>query len=233
MSFYPPFFILSLLNVNGSSVFEHRVIPTKTYKCMVSDIQDVAQLWTMQRLLLSQWTNKTSLVTFRYNFYRKKIQLTEENLQAFVAVTQKEWLGCHLQHLTVVDVPAGDDQTIAEERAVVLLQWALTNLRVNSGHGLLESLTLTFEREENAGAPWKSTWEAAAKLFRVSTVALDTKSTSPAAAVSNSSITPDSPAVKCVGDTLNYALEGIFEFALIAKRMKALRGMGTGTTTIT
>ncbi|KAK6823178.1 hypothetical protein RU639_006030 [Aspergillus parasiticus] len=108
----------------------------------------------------------------RQNFYRKKIQLTEEHLQVFVTVTQKEWLGCHLRHLTVMDVPVGHGQTIAEQRAVTLLQWALMHLRVNTGHGLLESLTLTIETETHPRGPWKSVWEAAAKLFRVTTVAL-------------------------------------------------------------
>ncbi|OGM47509.1 F-box domain protein [Aspergillus bombycis] len=116
--------------------------------------------------------NKTSFISFRHNFYRKKIQLTEECLQAFVDVTQKGWLGCHLQHLTVMDMPAGDVQILAEQRAVTLLRRALTNLLVNSGHGLLQSLTLTIETEANTEAPWRSVWEAAATLFRVTTVAL-------------------------------------------------------------
>ncbi|KJK64052.1 hypothetical protein P875_00138527 [Aspergillus parasiticus SU-1] len=71
-----------------------------------------------------------------------------------------------------MDVPVGDGQTIAEQRAVTLLQWVLTHLRVNTGHGLLESLSLTIETETHPRGPWKSVWEAAAKLFRVTTVAL-------------------------------------------------------------
>lgn len=124
------------------------------------------------RLTSRAISNKTSLISFRHNFNRKKIQLTEEHLQAFVTVTQKEWLGCHLQHLTVTDVPVGDGQTIAEQRAVTLLQWALTHLRINTGHGLLESLTLTINTETNRRGSWKSIWEAAAKLFRVTMVGL-------------------------------------------------------------
>ncbi|GAB1206203.1 hypothetical protein APSETT445_004885 [Aspergillus pseudonomiae] len=116
--------------------------------------------------------HRTSFISFRRNFYRKKIKLTEESLQAFVAVTQQGWLGCCLQHLTVMDVPAGDAPTLAEQRAVALLRQALTNLRINSARGLLESLTLTIETGGNAEAPWKSVWDAAARLFRVTTVAL-------------------------------------------------------------
>ncbi|KAE8381548.1 hypothetical protein BDV26DRAFT_289397 [Aspergillus bertholletiae] len=134
------------------------------------DLHDRGNLRLTSRAI----ANKTSFFSFKRNFHRKKIQLTEEYLQKFVLVTQKKWFGCHLQHLTVSDMPAGDSQDISEQQAVTLLKQALVNLRTNSRHGHLESLTLTIDSEDHAETPWRSIWEAAAKLFRVSMAALGT-----------------------------------------------------------
>jgi hypothetical protein len=68
------------------------------------------------RLTAREVTAKSSHGMFKTHFRNKKIKLTAgEQLQEFVCMTQPEQVGCLVEHLTLVDLPASRDQGVGNK----------------------------------------------------------------------------------------------------------------------
>jgi hypothetical protein len=94
-------------------------------------------------------------------------------MQEFVHLTQPNWMGCFLQHLTVIGRAPG---VVADQEHILdkLLAKALTNLRANSTCGCLQTIVLLVQgRDDNGIIPcekipdWKQVWLIAARTFEV------------------------------------------------------------------
>ncbi|SMQ45280.1 unnamed protein product [Zymoseptoria tritici ST99CH_3D7] len=135
------------------------------------NLQDVCNL----RLAASGIASQIAQGSFRAHFKSKSVRVSCEDFRCFAMVTQPNWLGCALEHLTIIGSPqenidAGepDDAEISE-----LLLKALKQLRANSKTGALRSINLTVEgttvMRENFSytCDWRQIWKCADKTARL------------------------------------------------------------------
>lgn len=84
-------------------------------------------------------------------FKEKSVKLLPKDLHLFTAVTQRGWMGCRLERLTIIGIastvfePGNEEQQ--ESYAAAHLTKAFTQLRANSPLGCLRSLTLVVQRK--------------------------------------------------------------------------------------
>ncbi|KAF2151119.1 hypothetical protein K461DRAFT_269396 [Myriangium duriaei CBS 260.36] len=166
-------------------------LPPEVVETIVSmlDFADVCAL----RLTGTLVSAKASQCRFTSWFSRKRIELTSKaQLDDFVRMTERNQVGCLLEHLTLVYVlpPLGDDaETSKPKQDAQVVVWCLTlafkNILVHSEHSRLQSLTLKVERDGDdlTDGTWRNPksfgnkeliWASAAWTFETACLALDT-----------------------------------------------------------
>lgn len=151
-------------------------LPVEVLETITSrlDIGDVCSL----RLTARELAVKTSQKSYKALFVSKSVNVSRESLQALVKVTQRGWMGCALERLTIFTIaPSSDDEfhDLHDQNVVELLQQAFTNLQVNSTHKCLRSLDLVVKgRTENGTLTslkhvrdWHSIWKCADRTARL------------------------------------------------------------------
>jgi hypothetical protein len=121
-------------------------LPTELTEAVVLRLepQDVGNL----RLTNKELAAKASQGSFKDQFVSKRVHLSANALQLFGKVTQRGWLGCQLQHLTIVaNLAASQDGTFATHALALLdaLTIAFRQLKANTTPGSLALLSLSVE----------------------------------------------------------------------------------------
>jgi hypothetical protein len=151
-------------------------LPTEVLESVIAllPFQDICSLRLVSRTVAA----RSGQGAFRKHFTTKTVKWTStEQMHEFAHLTQPNWMGCLLQRLTVIGIaPAvGREYTL-----VKLLTKALTNLRLNSTHGCLESVVLLLQGQDDNGnivpcekmRDWRQIWLTAARTFEIACRAL-------------------------------------------------------------
>ncbi|KAH8701638.1 F-box domain protein [Talaromyces proteolyticus] len=105
-------------------------------------------------------------------FANKTVEWTSTaQVQEFVQLTKPQWMGCFLQHLTIVGISPASTASSNQ----ILLGNALDNLRLNSVHGGLQSIVLQVrgrDKKRNIISSekvrdWMSIWMTASRTFEI------------------------------------------------------------------
>ncbi|KAB8236591.1 uncharacterized protein BDW43DRAFT_267241, partial [Aspergillus alliaceus] len=131
------------------------------------EFQDLCAL----RLTAHSISAKSSNGQFRENLKSKKLHIAKDPLEDFARFTQPGQVGCLLQQLTLYDYavanPGDSDRCL---NAAKLLVRGMENLRNNTTHGCLVSLSLSLHGLMDSEP--KEAYDAAAKLFELVMLAL-------------------------------------------------------------
>ncbi|KJX94390.1 F-box domain protein [Zymoseptoria brevis] len=166
------------------------------------ELNDVCNL----RLTASGIASQIARGSFRAHFKSKSVKVSCEDFRCFAIVTQPNWLGCTLEHLTIVGSPQEDNEACESDDSEIsdLLLKALHQLRANSKTGALRSINLTVEgttvmREHFCyTCDWSRIWKCADKTARllaeamlgsaISVQSLDLYSATPRCALNSSQL---------------------------------------------
>ncbi|KNG84346.1 hypothetical protein ANOM_009492 [Aspergillus nomiae NRRL 13137] len=129
------------------------------------DFQDICAL----RLTAHGISAKSSNGRFRQNLKSKKLHIAQAPLEDFAHFTQPGQVGCVLQHLTLSDFGVANASDKCLEAAKLLVQ-GMENLRQNTSHGGLVSLSLSLH--ELIDSELEEAEHATAKLFDLVMLAL-------------------------------------------------------------
>ncbi|KAE8148860.1 hypothetical protein BDV25DRAFT_168182 [Aspergillus avenaceus] len=129
------------------------------------DFQDLCAL----RLTAHGISAKSSNGRFRQNLKSKKLHIAQAPLEDFAHFTQPGQVGCVLQHLTLSDFGVANESDKCLEAAKLLVQ-GMENLRQNTSHGGLVSLSLSLH--EPIDSELEEAEHATAKLFDLVMLAL-------------------------------------------------------------
>ncbi|KFY01602.1 hypothetical protein O988_02672 [Pseudogymnoascus sp. VKM F-3808] len=116
---------------------------------------------------------KSSQGIFKSYFRNKTIMMgASEQLRQAVHITQRQGLGCLLEHLTLVGLkrPDNDEESSKEAAVLILLRQFMENLGLNVAGGCLQSMYLTINKKDDRFR--ESNWETAAKCFKHTMLAL-------------------------------------------------------------
>ena len=147
----------------------------------LSDFSDICNL----RLAAREAAAKASQASFKAHFAAKAMTLSSPDLESFVTCTQPGWLGCALDHLTIIGTPPAAGAAASEsqeENIVALLATAFEQVVANSRSGRLRALSLTVSGtlDEPPGDniyrgfvhKWRRIWQCAGDTARVAASAL-------------------------------------------------------------
>ncbi|KAE8402490.1 hypothetical protein BDV37DRAFT_284625 [Aspergillus pseudonomiae] len=129
------------------------------------DFQDLCAL----RLTAHGISAKSSNGRFRQNLKSKRLHIAQAPLEDFAHFTQPGQVGCALQHLTLSDFGVANASDKCLEAAKLLVQ-GMENLRQNTSHGGLVSLSLSLH--EPIDSELEEAEHATAKLFDLVMLAL-------------------------------------------------------------
>lgn len=118
---------------------------------------------------------------FQNYFSTKRLKLiSTEQMQEFVYLTHENRMGCLLRNLRVVGV-VGIPLAARLQTLTMLLAEAFNNLRLNSAHPSLQSITLLIQTQEDGNSErvsidkvrdWRQVWHTAAQTFQIVSLAL-------------------------------------------------------------